>query len=67
MDAEQVLFSALASRAKRMRDKVREALDHFSDLDPRFCRKVSPGQDSPDVYSPQDGSAEAVSSNLSQP
>jgi hypothetical protein len=60
MDAEQALFSAFVIRAKRMRyvellgtkrgrDKVREALDHFSDLDPRSCRKVSPGQDSPDA------------------
>ncbi|HKE24996.1 MAG TPA: hypothetical protein VKB88_21695 [Bryobacteraceae bacterium] len=55
MNAEQALFAAFVIPAKRERyvellgtkrgrERVRGALDHFTDLDPRFCRKV-PGQD----------------------
>ena len=55
MNAEQTLFAAFEIPAKRERyvewlgtergrERVRGALDHFNDLDPRFCRKV-PGQD----------------------
>ncbi len=52
MNAEQALFAAFVIPAnreryvellstKRGRERVRGALDHFNDLDPRFCRKVS--------------------------
>jgi len=55
MNAEQALFAAFVIPAKRERyvellstkrgrERVRGALDHFNDLDPRFCRKV-PGKD----------------------
>ena len=54
MDVEQALFAAFVIPAKkeryvellstkRGREKVRDALDHFNDLDPRFCRRV-PGR-----------------------
>jgi hypothetical protein len=60
MNTEQALFAAFAIPVKRERyvellgtkrgrDKVRDALDHFHDLDPRFCRKVAPKQASPDA------------------
>jgi hypothetical protein len=51
MNAEQDLFAAFVVPAKRARyiellgskrgrETVRRALDHFTDLDPRFCRRV---------------------------
>ena len=55
MNAEQALFAAFVIPAKRERyvellgtkrgrERVRGALDHFNDLDSRFCRKI-PSQD----------------------
>ena len=55
MNEEQVLFAAFVIPTKRERyvellatkrgrEKVRSALDHFKDLDARFCRRV-PGVD----------------------
>jgi len=32
---------------KRGRDKVRIALDHFNDLDPRFCKQVPTSEQTP--------------------
>jgi hypothetical protein len=54
MNEEQLLFAAFVIPTKRERyvellltkrgrEKVRSALDHFNDLDPRFCRKVHGG------------------------
>ena|SRR5579859_4334512 len=51
MNEEQVLFATFVIPTKRARyvellgtrrgrEKVRRALDHFNDLDPRFCRKL---------------------------
>lgn len=33
-------------RTDRGRDKIRLSLDHFGDLDPRFCRRLGPVDDS---------------------
>jgi hypothetical protein len=54
MNEEQVLFAAFVVPTKRERyvellgtkrgrEKVRSALDHFHDLDPRFCKKLHGG------------------------
>jgi hypothetical protein len=56
---EQALFEAFAVPSKRQRDvellttnkgrdKIRVGLDHFNDLDPRFCTLVAPSEQNPD-------------------
>jgi len=58
MDQEEALFQAFAVPRKRQhyvellntkrgREKIRLALDHFSDLDLRFCHKVRPTEQNP--------------------
>jgi len=58
MHSEKALFQAFAVPAKRRRyidlldtirgrEKIRLALDHFKDLDPRFCRRVKPAEQNP--------------------
>jgi hypothetical protein len=53
MHPEKALFQAFVVPSKtqrynelldteRGRDKIRFSLDHFKDLDPRFCRKIQP-------------------------
>jgi DNA mismatch repair ATPase MutS len=32
---------------KRGRDKIRAALDHFDDLDPRFCKQLASSKQRP--------------------
>lgn len=57
MHPEKAFFEAFASVAKRQRyadllqskrgrQKILDSLDHFNfkDLDPRFCRKLAPGE-----------------------
>jgi hypothetical protein len=55
---EEALFEAFAVSIKRQRyvellttkrgrDKIRFALDHFSDLDSRFCKQVDPSEQTP--------------------
>ncbi len=52
---EKALFEAFVVSSKKQRsaellttkagrDKIRCALDHFDDLDPRFCKKVAPSE-----------------------
>ena len=54
-DREKALFQAFAAPPKRQRyiellnskagrEKIRRALDHFNDLDPRFCFRVKPAE-----------------------
>jgi hypothetical protein len=55
MNPEKALFQAFAVPNKRQRyinlldsnggrEKIRLSLDHFKDLDPRFARRVNPGE-----------------------
>ncbi len=58
MHPEKALFQAFAVPSKRHRynelldtkrgrDKICFSLDHFKDLDPRFCKKVQPAEHNP--------------------
>lgn len=61
MTPEQALFHAFVVPAKRQRytelvetkrgrDKICFSLDHFRDLDPRFCRRIDPAEHNvPDI------------------
>lgn len=55
MHPENKLFETLAVPSKRQRyielldtkrgrEKIRLSLDHFKDLDPRFCRRIKPSE-----------------------
>ena len=58
MEKEEELFQAFVVPRKRQhyvellntkrgREKIRLALDHFGDLDPRFCRRVTHAEHNP--------------------
>jgi hypothetical protein len=58
MHPEKALFEAFTVPTKRRRyqelldtkrgrEKIRFALDHFKDLDPRFCYRIKPGEQNP--------------------